>query len=134
MERDGVPLIAAELVEVRPAANVTGSGLNRSYPGGGPGGNPEAGRLAKRLTLAPLERLAVPHALSGAHGQNRATAFCSGSRLFAWSPNARQTTAAAERSEGIQSVRIVVRQTRVCSKRETRHKFAIWTGKFGTEH
>ena len=33
-------------------------------------------RIAPRLTLAPLERLAVPHALSGADGENRSTAFC----------------------------------------------------------
>jgi hypothetical protein len=33
-------------------------------------------RSATRLTLAPLERLAVPHALSGADGENRSTAFC----------------------------------------------------------
>ncbi|MDR5806451.1 hypothetical protein [Caballeronia sp. LZ001] len=26
--------------------------------------------------LAPLERLAVPHALLGAEGENRSTAFC----------------------------------------------------------
>ena len=30
----------------------------------------------RRLTLAPLERLSVPHALSGADGENRSTAFC----------------------------------------------------------
>ncbi|MCI1047784.1 site-specific integrase [Caballeronia zhejiangensis] len=65
-ERDGVPLIAADLVEVVPAAKVTESGLNSSGQNG----------AAARLTLAPLERLAVPHALSGAHGENRATAFC----------------------------------------------------------
>ena len=28
------------------------------------------------MILAPLERLAVPHALSGADGENRSTAFC----------------------------------------------------------
>jgi integrase len=72
-ERDGVPLIAAELVEVVPTAKVTGSGPSGVPSGGGPGGSPEC---ASRLTLAPLERLAVPHALSGAHGENRATAFC----------------------------------------------------------
>lgn len=66
-ERDGIPLIAADLVEVVPAAKVTGSG---------PGGGPSSLESASRLTLAPLERLAVPHALSGAHGENRATAFC----------------------------------------------------------
>ncbi|SAL49335.1 integrase [Caballeronia concitans] len=68
-ERDGVPLIAAELVEVVPAPKVTRSGLN----GGGPDGDSS---LTSRLTLAPLERLAVPHALSGAHGENRSTVFC----------------------------------------------------------
>ncbi|KXV06430.1 integrase [Caballeronia megalochromosomata] len=66
VEEDGVPLVAAEVVEVVPAAKVTGNGLNGSDPGGVPA----------RLTLAPLERLAVPHALSGAHGENRGTAFC----------------------------------------------------------
>ncbi|MDR5763137.1 site-specific integrase [Caballeronia sp. LZ035] len=76
-ERDGVPLIAAELVEVVPAAKVTGSGPSGVPSGGGPGGSPEcASRLTSRLVLAPLERLAVPHALSGAHGENRSTAFC----------------------------------------------------------
>ncbi|WP_350029456.1 phage integrase family protein [Caballeronia sp. GAWG1-5s-s] len=70
-ERDGVPLIAADLVEVVPAVKVTESGPG-SGPRSGQDGNPEAGPL----TLAPLERLAVPHALSGAHGENRATAFC----------------------------------------------------------
>jgi hypothetical protein len=76
-ERDGVPLIAAELVEVVPAAKVTGSGPGGVPSGGGPGGSPGcASRLTSRLVLAPLERLAVPHALSGAHGENRATAFC----------------------------------------------------------
>jgi hypothetical protein len=59
-----VPLVAAELVKVGPAAKVTESG-----PSSGP--SPSI-----RLTLAPLERLAVPHALSGADGENRSTAFC----------------------------------------------------------
>ncbi|MDR5748744.1 site-specific integrase [Caballeronia sp. LZ029] len=76
VEQDGVPLVAGELVEFIPASRVTESGLNGSDPGRGPGGNPAAGRITERLTLAPLERLAVPHALSGAHGENRATAFC----------------------------------------------------------
>ncbi|GGD96702.1 site-specific integrase [Caballeronia grimmiae] len=72
-EREGVPLIAAKLVEVVPAAKVTGSGLSS----GGPGDDSSStSRLTERLTLAPLERLAVPHALSGANGENRATAFC----------------------------------------------------------
>lgn len=80
-ERDGAPLIAADLVAVVPAAKVTESGLNGSGPDGDPGDGPSGGssstsRLTERLTLAPLERLAVPHALSGAHGGNRATAFC----------------------------------------------------------
>jgi hypothetical protein len=59
-----VPLVADELVEVVP----------ESYVEDAPG------HEAKRLTVAPLERLAVPHALSGAdgpyRGENRATAFC----------------------------------------------------------
>ncbi|SAL82605.1 integrase [Caballeronia terrestris] len=60
VEREGVPLVAAELVEVVPdLASDQG-----------------ASRGADRLTLAPLERLSVPHALSGAAGENRATAFC----------------------------------------------------------
>ncbi|AET95043.1 putative integrase (plasmid) [Burkholderia sp. YI23] len=59
-ERDGVPLMADELVEVVPDfASERGEG-----------------RQSGRLTLAPLERLAVPHALSGAAGENRSTAFC----------------------------------------------------------
>ncbi|WP_250481192.1 phage integrase family protein [Caballeronia sp. GAOx1] len=59
-ERDGVPLVADEVVEVVP----------ESYIEGG------ASWEKKRLTLAPLERLAVPSALSGAAGENRSTAFC----------------------------------------------------------
>ncbi|WP_250510313.1 site-specific integrase [Caballeronia sp. GACF4] len=70
-ERDGVPLIAADLVEVVPAAKVTESGPSSGVGGSGPGDG-----SATRLTLVPLERLAVPHALSGAAGENRATAFC----------------------------------------------------------
>ncbi|WP_238218446.1 site-specific integrase [Caballeronia novacaledonica] len=59
-EHDGVPLVADERVEVVPDfASEQGQGRQRS-----------------RLTLAPLERLAVPHALSGAKGENRSTAFC----------------------------------------------------------
>ncbi|WP_309789562.1 site-specific integrase [Caballeronia sp. LZ019] len=65
-ERDGVPLIAADLVEIVSAAKVTESGLSSSGQNG----------AAAKLTLAPLERLAVPHALSGAHGENRSAAFC----------------------------------------------------------
>ncbi|MDR5785225.1 site-specific integrase [Caballeronia sp. LP003] len=59
-EHDGVPLVADELVEVVPDFAPERS------KGGQPG----------RLTLAPLERLAVPHSLSGAAGENRSTAFC----------------------------------------------------------
>jgi hypothetical protein len=63
-EQAGVPLVAHEVVEVVP----------ESYVDDAPG------HEAKRLTLAPLERLAVPHALSGGdgpyRGENRATAFC----------------------------------------------------------
>ncbi|SAL00163.1 integrase [Caballeronia arationis] len=60
VEREGVPLVAAELVEVVPdLASDHG-----------------ASRGADRLTLAPLERLSVPHTLSGANGENRSTAFC----------------------------------------------------------
>ncbi|GJH13582.1 site-specific integrase [Caballeronia novacaledonica] len=59
-ERDGVPLVADEVVEVVP----------ESYIEGG------ASWEKKRLTLAPLERLSVPYSLSGADGENRSTAFC----------------------------------------------------------
>jgi len=60
VEKTGVPLVADELVEVVPNfASELGEG---SRPG--------------RPTLAPLERLAVPHALSGANAENRSTAFC----------------------------------------------------------
>lgn len=51
-----MPLVADELVEVVPD-------FASEQKGG-------------RLTLAPLERLVVPRALSGAHGENRSTAFC----------------------------------------------------------
>jgi integrase len=72
VEQDGIPLVAAGLVEVGPAPQVTQSG-----PGGGPGSGSSGGPSSEnRLTLAPLERLAVPHALSGAHGENRSAAFC----------------------------------------------------------
>jgi integrase len=70
LEQAGVPLVAAELVEVVPAARVTESGPSSGLNGSDPGGSPD------RLTLAPLERLAVPHALSGADGENRSRAFC----------------------------------------------------------
>jgi integrase len=59
-ERDGVPLVADELVEVVP----------EYYADRGPRGT------LPRLRLAPLERLSVPHALSGADGENRSNAFC----------------------------------------------------------
>jgi integrase len=59
-ERDGVPLVADELVEVVP----------EYYADRGPLGS------LPRLRLAPLERLSVPHALSGAEGENRSSAFC----------------------------------------------------------
>ncbi|WP_167528670.1 site-specific integrase [Paraburkholderia azotifigens] len=61
VEQDGVPLVAAERVEVVPDLDSSGHLTER---------------LTGRLTLAPLERLAVPHALSGADGENRSTAFC----------------------------------------------------------
>jgi hypothetical protein len=60
IEREGVPLVAVDLVEVV---------LN-------PVSDHEASRGADRLTLTPLERLSVPHALSSADGENRSTAFC----------------------------------------------------------
>nr|WP_250495365.1 phage integrase family protein [Caballeronia sp. GAWG1-1] len=59
-ERDGVPPVADELVEVVP----------EYYADQGPLGS------LPRLRLAPLERLSVPHALSGAEGENRSSAFC----------------------------------------------------------
>ena len=60
VEKDGVLLVAAHLVEVVPdLASDHG-----------------ASRGTDRLALAPLERLSVPHALSGANGENRSTAFC----------------------------------------------------------
>ncbi|SAL88295.1 integrase [Caballeronia arvi] len=63
-ERDGVPLVADELVKVVPESYLD-SDADR-----GPRGT------LPRLRLAPLERLAVPHALSGAAGENRSAAFC----------------------------------------------------------
>ncbi|WP_327384313.1 site-specific integrase [Caballeronia choica] len=60
VEQAGVPLVAAALVELVPdLASDHG-----------------ASRGTDRLALAPLERLSVPHALSGANGENRSTAFC----------------------------------------------------------
>jgi integrase len=67
-ERDGVPLVADELVEVVPELYLDGD-ADRGARGSLP-----------RLRLAPLERLSVPHALSGAdgpyRGENRSNAFC----------------------------------------------------------
>ncbi|BDC46140.1 site-specific integrase [Paraburkholderia terrae] len=61
VEQDCLPLVVAELVEVVPDSNPSGQATDRP---------------TRRLTLAPLERLSVPHALSGANGENRSTAFC----------------------------------------------------------
>jgi hypothetical protein len=60
------PLVADEVVQVWPAGPIR-------VDAGGEG--QLEGSLA-RLTLAPLERMAVPHALSGAAGENRSVAFC----------------------------------------------------------
>ena len=60
------PLVADEVVQVWPA------GPNRVDAGG-------AGQLEgspTRLTLALLERMAVPNTLLGAEGENRSVAFC----------------------------------------------------------
>jgi len=63
------PLVAADVVQVRPSEvdHVDAGGV----------GQPAA---TARLTLAPLERMAVPHALSGGdgphRGENRSVAFC----------------------------------------------------------
>jgi hypothetical protein len=59
-EQASVSLVAHEVVEV----------VAERYIECGASGE------TKRLTLAPLERLAVPHALSGAAGENRSSAFC----------------------------------------------------------
>lgn len=60
------PLVADEVVQVWPAEpNLFDS--DRA-------GRPEPPQ--RRLTLAPLERMAVPNALSGADGENRSAAFC----------------------------------------------------------
>lgn len=64
IEAEGVPLVAAALVEVVPDL-ASNHGASRG-----------ADQSPRRLTLAPLERLSVPHALSGADGENRSTAFC----------------------------------------------------------
>ncbi len=64
------PLVADEVVQVWPAEPVLidGDGAEQSE-------KPQK-RLADRLTLAPLERMAVPHTLSGVDGENRSVAFC----------------------------------------------------------
>jgi len=64
------PLVADEVVQVWPAEPVLTDG-----DGAGHSEKPQT-RLADRLTLAPLERMAVPHTLSGADGENRSVAFC----------------------------------------------------------
>jgi hypothetical protein len=56
------PLVADEVVQVWPAGPVPIDGAGQSEQ--------------KRLALAPLERMAVPHTLSGADGENRSVAFC----------------------------------------------------------
>jgi hypothetical protein len=58
-EDDDLPMLADAPVEV----------VSEWYAGGRAGGS------AFRLTLAPLERLSVPRALSGADAENRSTAF-----------------------------------------------------------
>ncbi|SAL88210.1 integrase [Caballeronia arvi] len=70
LEQAGVPLVADELVEVVPAREGSSDKVTGSGPSSGPGGGPA------RLTLAPLERLTVPHALSGAADENRSSGFC----------------------------------------------------------
>ena len=60
------PLVADEVVQVWPAEPISFD-------------SDRAGRSEspqRRLTLAPLERMAVPHTLSGADGENRSVAFC----------------------------------------------------------
>ena len=64
------PLVADEVVQVWPAEPVL-----TDEDGIGQSEKPQK-RLADRLTLAPLERMAVPHTLSGADGENRSVAFC----------------------------------------------------------
>jgi hypothetical protein len=63
------PLVADEVVQVSPGEPVPIDG-----DGAGQSEKPQK-RLAGRLTLAPLERMAVPHTLSGADGENRSIAF-----------------------------------------------------------
>jgi integrase len=60
------PLVADEIVQVWPAETIPFDSDRAGQPG-----TPQ-----RRLTLAPLERMAVPNALSGADGENRAVAFC----------------------------------------------------------
>jgi integrase len=63
------PLVAADVVQVRPVGS-------DHLDAGGEGQPTVAKRLTDRLTLAPLERMAVPNTLSGADGENRSVAFC----------------------------------------------------------
>jgi len=63
------PLVAADVVQVRPVGS-------DHLDAGGEGHPTAAMRLTDRLTLAPLERMAVPNTLSGADGENRSIAFC----------------------------------------------------------
>jgi hypothetical protein len=64
------PMVAADVVQVRPDGTY-------QVDAGGAG---QSGSAPVRLTLAPLERMAVPHALSGANGphrgENSSVAFC----------------------------------------------------------
>ncbi len=57
------------MVQVRPVGS-------DHLDAGGEGQPTAAMRLTDRLTLAPLERMAVPNTLSGADGENRSVAFC----------------------------------------------------------
>jgi integrase len=94
VEKEGVPLVAAERVEVVPAHDRDhkqerqGQGgaarlaapdqkVTESDPHGLSSSHDEhPSQRAGRLILAPLERLTVPQALSGANGENRSSAFC----------------------------------------------------------
>ena len=89
VENEGMPLVAAELVEVVPAqqeqdkqgerrrAMQPDQKVTESGPPGLSNSHDEhPSQRAGRLILAPLERLAVPQALPGANGENRSTAFC----------------------------------------------------------
>jgi hypothetical protein len=62
------PLVAADVVQVRPVGS-------DHLDAGGEGQPTVAKRLTDRLTLAPLERMAVQNTLSGADGENRSVAF-----------------------------------------------------------